>query len=350
MLFAPKLKESEGALIQLKNGLCYSLTRLINFRSENKTIEVLDNVKIVHESKLSNPWGMALRGDRCWNQEEIKGYSGPGSSVRIEAYRGVKDQFRHTIEYTCDWKNSEYYIECISDSYKGPTPLQQEFDQKNRALIISLVIIASARIATTRPVTLLKFPNSTSYSSGSSAYQVTQYGFRSDAPFELAANGEEALRKLADSIYEKVHPEAYLASLRLFRAINRRRLDDSILDLIIGLEALLNAGKDSGIRSRIARRLSRLLKQRKEDERKTKEIINKSYNYRNDLSHGNKRQIEFLEDLISSTDKKILINELNLQEVKCNLVELACRALRARYLDHLVDRRDELFIKLDSQP
>ena len=134
------------------------------------------------------------------------------------------------------------------------------------------------------------------------------------------------------------------------RAVNRHDLDDSIVDLVTGLEALLNEGNESGIRLRISQRLARLLNQTKSLRRQTDQVVKAAYQLRSNLVHGSKRQIESLEDILmdKKTDRKLLKHD-QLIEQKMQLVTFVSSALFARYVEHGDKNQKELFQYLDDK-
>ncbi|WP_222869506.1 HEPN domain-containing protein [Roseobacter fucihabitans] len=169
--------------------------------------------------------------------------------------------------------------------------------------------------------------------------------------FHLKKTDEPALKSIAHSLFERQHPEAYLASLRLFRALKRTQLDDSILDLVIALEALFNGNNEMAIAHKISQRLTRLLEQPKKTRRNTTKIIKQAYGLRSSLVHGTKRQIDFIEAALEKNprDRKKLIYHTEISTLRDHLIDLVSAALFARYTTHRNTATADLITSLDDR-
>lgn len=354
MHWKPEISESDNFPSVLDAGLLYSLSRLTNFRLENPSLNVFEEVRICHSDSLCKPYGQAFKGEECWDEKKIRDYhdeNGTNRSALIPAYRGSDFERSGRHDLLANWTGCDFYIESVSDVGPKPPIAQAKMEQMERATLLSLLILTQGQISSVRPIKYTKFPRVGGYGYHLGSYHISNTRLNDGDTFVLSVENEGVLVDLASQIYERKHPEAYLASLRLMRAINRSQPDDGIVDLVICLEALFNNTKDPGIALRVAQRLSRLLDQRKNQRRKTSRFVKEAYGMRSNLVHGTRRQIEFLENLLGNSEKKkgkpLEFNAL--RKMSVGLVRLVCSALLARYTTYRDYTQDMLLDHLDDK-
>lgn len=269
----------------------------------------------------------------------------------ISAYRDSNFENSRTFVLSVHWINCEFYIEAISDATPIVSVCQARLDQMIRATLLALLILSRCRISLVPSLGYYKQPNMASDVFGSSMFHVKDEYAREESPFRLTNEQEPILIDIAKQIFNREHPEAYLASLRLMRAINRPEPDDSVVDLVISLEALFNGTKESGITQRVSQRLSHILCQPKAERRITLQIVKEAYAMRSNLVHGTQRQIGFLEDILGHGVKKTrrIVKDGDLLEIKKKLLSLVSSALMARYTDHKSLNQNDLFRLLDDR-
>lgn len=350
----PKVTEADKFPDKMEKGLWYSLRRLVDFQSASQIVQIFDEIKICHGDCLSDPYGQAFKGDDCWGADRQKKYRAENrgnSTPLISAYRDSAYEHSKTLGFSISWVDCEFYIEAVSDAVPIVSECQARLDQMERATLLALLILSTNRISSVRPINYYKQPGMPVNAFMSSGLYINKYHSEDGGPFVLTRENEPVLVSLAHQIYNRKHPEAYLASLRLMRAINRHQVDDSVVDLVIALEALFNGTKDPGITLRVGQRLSHLLRQSKAQRRITTKIVKEAYGMRSNLVHGTRRQIGALEDILghSGKAKSQPVKDHELREIKSKLLSLISSALLVRYTDHKDLSQSDFFKILDDK-
>ncbi|MEW2918282.1 hypothetical protein AB1A64_14515 [Ruegeria sp. ANG10] len=269
----------------------------------------------------------------------------------INAYNGSSYENASSFDFQCNWQTTRYYIEQQSSwpdfgkSYKD----QAKFEHGLRSAFAALTIVSKASIRSIPAFKVVKQPKQRGYTCTFSSQRMRPRRLIStDLTFECTTSDIYNLKKIFNFVFERQHPEAYLATLRLMRSINRLQSDDGILDLMIALEAFLN--KEKGEKYRLCNRLAHLLHPSDRIQRKKiHDAVESAYSTRSDFVHGGRQETDFLESALGNPHPKNKFADADkLQELRRSMEEIVCAALAERYLTHGDTSREELIKKLDD--
>lgn len=336
-----------------ERGVCAGLARLEWLCAENSEIPLLENTRLVVGSRLASPIATALKGDDCLSQRQITEYqdkNGTGHTPLISAYHGSTEKREYALTYSCSPMYSEFYLEIIMDGFDKKGSKQFDLERSYISAISSLLIFSEFSIETIAPVFIESFPKMKAYATLSSEYKIRNIYKGITRPFLIRKQKEGELAQITEHIKSEKIPEAYLASMRVLRAINRKDADDCLVDLIIALEALFSEDGSQGIQFRVSQRTNQILEIEKEERRNTRELILKAYKRRSDLVHGNKMQIGLIqEEMIEDGHKKQKnISSEELHKLNKDLIYLLCLILKKRYLKYGEMNKRQLLAHLDE--
>lgn len=350
-MFFPEIsKEAIGQLIKNKN-VFLGLTRLSNISFHCDEIQLSKGMKIVRHEKITSPWALEVRGEECWPLQKIKAYQeshGENQYETVNAYKGSSHKETRSLDYQCAWYGSDYYLEQVNPPDEQTETSQDLFSRETICALIAMSVVSEGRASSARQLWFIKFSGSEIASAVSGDTPNLPFNPRWDDIYHFDESSVGQLKKLTTSLLQQNHPEGYLAALRYFRSLSRRQPDDQIIDLMIGLEAMLSGSSDAGIALRISQRLSHLLGKEKKERREIREDIRKSYNFRSDLVHGNKRQTDFLEEFLSTTKKKATLTSEDTARVAMALTYLVRSAIFSRHVEHGEKSKADLYAYLDD--
>lgn len=350
-MFFPEISQkSINQLIKNKN-VFLGLTRLGNISFHCDEIQLSEGMKIVRHEKIMSPWAAEMRGEECWPLEKIEAYQeshGKNQYETVNAYKGSSEKETRSFDYQCAWYGSDYYLEQVNPPDEKTETSQGLFLRETICALIAISVVSEGRASSARQLWFIKFSGSETASAVSGDTLNLPFNPHWDDIHFFDESSVNNLKKLTTSLLQQTHPEGYLAALRYFRSLSRRQPDDQIIDLMIGLEAMLSGSSSAGIALRISQRLSHLLGKEKEERRKIREDIKQSYDFRSDLVHGNKRQTDFLEEFLSTSKKKATLTSEDTARVAQALTYLVRSAIFSRHVKHGEKSKTDLYSYLDD--
>ena len=291
-----------------------------------------------------------MKGDDCWSQSDMDKYhkeNGNSQQAMLAAYRGSQYENSRSLGYSCPWNDSEFYLETLHEDTQAMSLRQARVDHSCRIAALSILVFSQGGAQTCKSINVSSFPGKDAHALGGPNYELSGMYSPKRGAFFLSKDLEPDLIRLAKSLYSRSPPETYLASLRLHRATNRNAPDDTLVDLVIALEAMLSAGPTE-IKYRVTQRLNRLLQCEKDRRLEISEIISNAYAMRSNFVHGTKYQISYLEELCMKSDKKAKsVRTEKVHELIYQLLDIIFSALKIRMLDYADMQKSDLLGHLD---
>lgn len=348
-MYFPKVSAESIAGLHTEVPVIMGLTRFNNLKFPFGRVELSREAVIASSGDLKSAWARELRGEECWSKEQIDEYisKNEGKQETLNSYAGSSLKETRSFDHQSPWFGSDFYLE--QESYGGEGEhFQSIFERQLICALIAVSVISGGAAYCAPQAKLFKFGKHNEAGGLGGNETLLPYGGKEEV-YEFDESEVDKLLSVNNFLMNQTHPESYLSSLRYIRSLARREYDDRVIDLMIGLEAMLSGSSEAGIALRISQRLAHLLSKDKDGRREIKEIVFKAYKYRSDLVHGNKRQADYLENSVLKGRKdKQQIPPEEVMQIAGDLTDLVREAIKHRYLYHGDKDKITLYRHLDD--
>lgn len=348
-MYFPKLSAESIAGLHSESLIIMGLTRFNNLKFPFESLELSKGAIIASSWNIKSAWARELRGEECWNEGRINEYKtkNEGKYETVNSYAGSSFKETRSFDHQSPWYGSDFYLE--QQSYEGDGKnFQAIFERQLICALIGVSVLSGGAAYCAPQAKLFRFLNHEEAGGLGGNKSLLPYGSGEEV-YEFNEDEVKSLLLINKLLMDQTHSESYLSSLRYIRSLSRMEYDDKVIDLMIGLEAMLSGSSEAGIALRVSQRLAHLLSKDKDGRRKIKEIVFKAYKYRSDLVHGNKRQADSLEDsLLKDRKDKQQIPSEEVMQISNDLTDLVREAIKHRYVKHGDKDKKKLYEHLDD--